>query len=112
MDQSREEAIRELVYALSPEIESEHILNKPGVMPIHDEQRCRGTFCTYHNPSDHHMVEWPKYVRASGLIERTCTHGVGHPDPDSVEWIVRVTGQDHWYSHGCDGCCANVVTEL
>lgn len=32
-------------------------------------------------------------VRFSGLIERVCEHGVGHPDPDSVayaEWSLKL----------------------
>lgn len=29
--------------------------------------------------------------------ERTCPHGVGHPDPDDVLNEDKV--------HGCDGCC-------
>jgi hypothetical protein len=31
-----------------------------------------------------------------GYIERTCPHGVGHPDPDEI-FLDAV--------HGCDGCC-------
>ena len=77
-------------------------------MIIHDWQECVGYFCTFHDPSDHHMVAWPKVLRESGLIERTCPHGVGHPDPDSMAWLDRIGGEENrgwWGIHGCDGCC-------
>ncbi len=32
-------------------------------------------------------------------LERTCAHGIGHPDPDSLAWL----GCEG--IHGCDGCC-------
>lgn len=71
----------------------------------HTLAACDGTNCTLHNPSPHHMVDWPMVLRGSGLIERTCPHGVGHPDPDSARYYIDRTGEDHWGIHGCDGCC-------
>lgn len=46
-------------------------------------------------------------TRASGLVERLCEHGVGHPERESAEALARVYGQDvsAWMVHGCDGCC-------
>lgn len=76
-------------------------------MPIHEKETCSGK-CPFHNPSDHHMTEWPKVVRASALIERTCKHGVGHPDPDSVGYFIFKLGRkegEAYSVHGCDGCC-------
>jgi hypothetical protein len=72
---------------------------------IHSINECRG-FCPFHNPSDHHMVKWPRNVRASALTERICPHGIGHPDPDSYEWLEKTFPQGGaWGIHGCDGCC-------
>ncbi len=68
-------------------------------MTAHAPTACDGTPCPLHAPSDHHMRDWPTVLRMSGLIERTCAHGVGHPDPDSLAWL----GGDG--IHGCDGCC-------
>ena len=58
------------------------------------------------------MRKWPKTVRATGLTERVCEHGVGHPDPDSVAW-KEAWARKHqpgsvgaWGVHGCDGFCA------
>jgi hypothetical protein len=63
---------------------------------VHSEERCAGEVCVMHNPSDHHMRDWPYNWRDDrGLMERICPHGVGHPDPD-------VRGD---LTHGCDGCC-------
>lgn len=75
----------------------------------HTKAQCDGLPCPFHGPSLHPMVEEPMLLRASGLIERTCRHGVGHPDPDSAAWLNRVSGQDSWGVHGCDGCCSKLV---
>ena len=47
-------------------------------------------------------MKWKRIVRASGLIEWQCEHGVGHPDPQSIKNM----GDDGWGIHGCDGCCS------
>lgn len=72
---------------------------------VHDPSKCAGRPCVMHNPSDHHMREWPTHYRADrGLMERTCPHGVGHPDPDDMTFH-RSEGRDWQGVHGCDGCC-------
>ena len=43
-------------------------------------------------------------VRASGLVENICRHGVGHPHPASVTEFEEI-GITHMGTHGCDGCC-------
>jgi hypothetical protein len=65
---------------------------------VHHPDKCKGKFCAVHNPSDHHMRDWPQYYRTDrGITERLCPkHGVGHPDPDDPN-PDRV--------HGCCGCC-------
>lgn len=78
------------------------------LMSYHSAQDCTGR-CPIHDPSDHHMVGWPLHLRADlvqPLMERLCPqHGIGHPDPDSVEFIIQITGDDGWGIHGCCGCC-------
>lgn len=65
---------------------------------IHLADKCAGQSCSIHNPSDHHMRNWPLHWRDDrGICERTCPHGIGHPDPDGIGDGV----------HGCDGCCQN-----
>ena len=73
---------------------------------VHDEAMCDGEPCPFHNPSNHHMVRWPVHVRLdkAALVERVCMHGVGHPDPDSMQYIKERHGP-HYGTHGCDGCC-------
>lgn len=65
--------------------------------------------CTVHKPSDHHMRNRPQHWRSDrGMMERTCVHGIGHPDPDQVEyWRGQYQPSDLYYQmiHGCDGCC-------
>lgn len=66
--------------------------------------------CCIHSPSDHSMKDFPMYWRADRvLMERTCPHGIGHPDPDDIAFKrVQHGGSvaDAEAVHGCDGCCA------
>lgn len=79
------------------------------LLAIHLRSQCAGTHCAIHNPSHHHMQTWPlniRFDRADFLAERICEHGVGHPDPDSLAYIVRRDPGNTWSGiHGCDGCC-------
>lgn len=77
------------------------------VMYVHNRRQCRGA-CALHRPSNHRMRGWPVMLRETGLLERFCPHGVGHPDPDSVAHFKR-RGVDGFGVHGCDGCCAKEV---
>ncbi len=90
-------------------------------MATHHPARCQGRHCAIHNPSGHHMRDWPTTVRYDkfALTERVCPHGVGHPDPDSMAWLERcwpgvvARGLSHddgdgWKAlgvHACCGCC-------
>lgn len=74
---------------------------------VHPEKLCAGRNCVVHNPSDHHMREWPLVWRGDkGVMERTCPHEAGHPDPDDATYLVSV-GRDYLTVHGCDGCCGH-----
>jgi len=85
---------------------------------IHDRSECEGVHCVYHNPSNHHMRDWRINQRLDSfswpLVERLCSHGRGHPDPDSVAFLEK-TGPEgargSWGVHGCDGCCAREDSE-
>ncbi len=64
----------------------------------HRRRDCIGSPCPIHYRTDHHMRGWRQHWRADrSLMERTCPHGIGHPDPDQ-----RLTDGG---VHGCDGCC-------
>lgn len=90
----------------------------PAGLKVHSELFC-GDHCAWHKPSDHHMKDWPKYVRVDRkdkLTERICSHGVGHPDPDEMQYLrdLKISLDDEgsdtsWIDvdgvHGCDGCC-------
>lgn len=78
------------------------------MITCHAEDKCLGEFCTVHNRSGHSMREFPQHWRDDrGIMERTCPHGVGHPDPDSP-WPE---GDAKW-SHGCchKSCCTDAVS--
>lgn len=75
----------------------------PGLV-VHHPSKCEGRHCCIHNPSDHHMKDWPLHWRQDrGIMERTCPHGIGHPDPDDA--AHRASKGDTDSVHGCDGCC-------
>lgn len=71
----------------------------------HHRDACQGRGCVRHHPSDHHMRGWPITYRADqGISERRCEHGIGHPDPDDIAYIIS-RGGGIVDMHGCDGCC-------
>jgi len=81
-----------------------------GVQPLitHSASECAGRACCVHNPSNHHMKYWPQVWRADRfLMERTCVHGQGHPDPDHLSYMNTVDPKKGWADgiHDCDGCC-------
>ena len=71
---------------------------------VHTQEHCAGSVCTLHNPTDHHMRDWPMLWRDDRkMFERVCEHRVGHPDPDQEDYLAE-RGDD--MTHGCDGCCS------
>ena len=73
---------------------------------VHDREQCKGEFCVIHNPSNHHMRDWPTHWRDDRfMMERICKHGIGHPDPDDLDFKKRRGFDDSKGIHGCDGCC-------
>lgn len=79
-------------------------------LKVHTRDKCAGEFCCVHNPSEHplnkapYVWRWDRY-----LMERLCPHGVGHPDPDDVDYIRATQGDEAAQAHGihgCDGCCS------
>lgn len=110
----KEEAFRDLlreIFRSEMSYTKEQFLNAGG--KFHTLKQCRETrkiaphikYCPIHKPSNHKMKDWPIVVRSSTLLERTCPHGVGHPDPDSVVYMNWETKGESWGVHGCDGCC-------
>lgn len=83
---------------------------------VHSASACAGRACTLHNPSDHHMRDWPMNYRGDkGLMERICPdptgsggHGIGHPDPDDMAYHAS-RGDEAMGVHGCDGCCSGIT---
>ena len=74
---------------------------------VHNRERCKDQFCPIHNPSDHHMKDWPTNWRGDiGVMERICPHGIGHPDPDDL-FYKSALGITWPAIHGCDGCCSS-----
>lgn len=65
---------------------------------VHEEVDCHGP-CPIHRRSKHHMRSFPQHWRHDRqIMERTCSHGVGHPDPDDPTLDTV---------HGCcwEQCC-------
>lgn len=85
---------------------TEPVVISNGVLTnVHDPADCAGRACWVHTPSDHPLKDAPVLFRYDrGIIERTCPHGVGHPDPDDLAYR-RSRGAEDTSVHGCDGCC-------
>jgi hypothetical protein len=79
---------------------------KKMLLTTHVPDKCEGRHCVIHNPSKHHMRKWPMNYRIDrGFMERICPeHGVGHPDPDDVDYWVSID-RAYMTIHGCCGCC-------
>jgi hypothetical protein len=81
---------------------------------VHDASKCQGRPCVIHNPSNHHMRDWPTHWREDRrIMERICPHGIGHPDPDDLAYqkslLPKGVKGDYLGIHGCDGCCSSKV---
>lgn len=85
-----------------------------GILSTHAPEQCadRDYGCAIHNrPSDHPLADAPLVWRNdTGVLERICEHGVGHPDHDSALYNEE-TGNRHLNVHGCDGCCLLAIRE-
>lgn len=77
---------------------------------VHYKGDCTGEHCVIHNPSSNCMSSFPTHWRYDrAMMERICPHGVGHPDPDDVEYASTHLNKDqmrYYTIHGCDGCCS------
>lgn len=75
----------------------------------HPPSACEGRPCCIHNPSDHHMEDWPQNWRDdTGVMERLCSCGTGHPDPDHLAYVrtlLPAGARNYDAIHGCCGHC-------
>jgi hypothetical protein len=70
---------------------------------VHKNGTCKQDYCTIHNPSDRaKAIGKQKWRLDRGMMERVCSHGTGHPDPDEFLYGKAL-------AHACDGCCGKVV---
>jgi hypothetical protein len=82
------------------------------LLRTHPPDRCEGEFCCMHKPSEHPLNTAPLNWRQDRLLmERMCTHGIGHPDPDHLAFTRSISTEDAdgQSVHGCDGCCMGVA---
>lgn len=71
--------------------------------------------CSIHNPSLHHMRDWPRrWFQDRQMICRVCVHGIPHPDPDDLLFRSRIVGEQpelFWEGlHYCPCHCCNTPT--
>lgn len=75
------------------------------MVQVHPSHRCRPA-CPVHWPTDHPLAGSPKWWDpVEGIMRRTCSHDVDHPDPDDQQ--VRL--HPVLNRHDCDGCCTATV---
>jgi hypothetical protein len=77
---------------------------------VHSKEICLSQHCCIHNPSPHHMVDWPTNWRGdTGVMERIDPRNVGHPDPDDLVFRQAVAKERKLPKpkgvHGCNGLC-------
>ena len=78
------------------------------VISTHRRNTCLDYWCAVHNPSPHHMRDWPQqWDDIKNCIVRVCTHGQAHIDPDNNGVDARFYKTHH---QECDGCCIPQVT--
>lgn len=90
------------------------VVTTRGLLPTHRPKACaQDDACCIHKPSAHPMRDWPLHWRSdTGVMERLCHHGVGHPDPDHLAYVRKhnATLADTQAIHGCCGCCRPTTT--
>lgn len=89
--------------------------NEPYVLKHHSGKSCEPP-CAFHAPSDHPLKDAPLNWRSGmtpwdgrRILERMCPHGIGHPDPDGLNFANRNLPEGEEPDegvHGCDGCCS------
>jgi hypothetical protein len=85
------------------------------LIQVHPEDQCATEHCVIHNPSEHHMRDWPTFwVQAPtrdrrGVMYRICPHEFIHPDPDDLVF-QKLIGNQTLPVHICDGCCTEGVS--
>ena len=93
------------------DLEGGDIVMLPGqgaLTKVHSDSQCRGRHCWVHNPSEHPLSDAPIVWREDKhAAERSCEHGIGHPDPDDLTYhrLVGRSDMEWLQSHACDGCC-------
>lgn len=84
------------------------------LLNVHTEDVCAGQHCCIHNPSQHHMLQWPGHWEPLfKQMWRTCPHNMEHPDPDDLTFHRAKFGDEEVSVsslHGCDGCCQSPAT--
>ena len=78
------------------------------LLNVHTADQCAGQHCVIHNPSQHHMIEWPaEWDNDAKQVWRECPHLLLHPDPDDLAFrrTVSLLAQHGFFLHYCDGCC-------
>lgn len=93
------------------------VLQDERSLETHPRRRCEGRPCVVHAPTIHALRDFRLSWREDRQIfERICTHGVGHPDPDSMWFWRELERSRDWPGfaagqavHGCDGCCHSEV---
>lgn len=80
--------------------------HSPIMILAHAPSKCAGQPCTLHNRTDHVMRSFMQHWRDDrGIMERICSHGVGHPDPDQRDYLVARYGEKTASAEFVHGCC-------
>lgn len=85
------------------------------VLRVHAGDTCQGP-CPFHRPSVHALAAAPMaYLDSINAIFRICPHGIVHPDPDSMRYLVTRRhgyGIDRWHPCCSLVCCRGSIRPL
>jgi hypothetical protein len=89
-------------------VSDNHVLpNGQVLVNVHEPYECVGENCTIHDPSDHHMKDWPQeWDQSRRIMMRVCSHGDMHIDPDEPGYLSCVWDNSQAVPRlVCDACC-------
>jgi hypothetical protein len=106
MDITEQDALPESYHPFPEGFAEVKLEHSPVILMAHGPDRCKGEKCALHNRSSHGMRAFMQHWRSDRqLMERICPHGVGHPDPDQWDYLVKKYGKRHASAEFVHGCC-------
>lgn len=80
---------------------------------VHWEFKCELEVCALHKPSQHALRDAPRsWDHDFRMVTRVCSHGVVHPDYDSLTYKLAQLGSLVYCHNCCDGKCCGLPRHI